>query len=364
MRYMMVAAAALLCFSSAAPVFAAAGPAELPPAGFSGQQYVDSRGCVFLRAGYGGRVTWVQRITATRKPLCGYPPTLGAHDVAVAEAPVAPVQVAPAAPVVVAAAPAPVVVKPAPVVVAQTAPAVVPRLAAPQPQVQLAFAAPAAPVVRAAPATHASGPKAGQIGCYTSAPVPMVVKLTNGGTAIVCTKGDGSMDGWRPPVYPAGAPVGASLGYGTVDAYKLTPGGAVVTAAGVSVANPNPAPPAGYAAAWKDDRLNPQRGLRTAAKAATAAAAPAKAKTAVSTSSNPAASGSFYVQVGTFGVPANATGAASTLRAAGLPAAKGKMTKGGKALEVVYAGPFGSQAEAQAALTTARGAGFGDAFIR
>ena len=76
------------------------------------------------------------------------------------------------------------------------------------------------------------------------------------------------------------------------------------------------------------------------------------------------ASGALYVQVGTFGVAENAAAASQRLAALGLPVSKGKTTKGGKALQIVYAGPFASSAEAQAALHAARGAGFGDAFLR
>ena len=50
-------------------------PAELPPATYKGQQYVDTEGCVFLRAGTEAETIWIPRVTAGGKQLCGYPPS-------------------------------------------------------------------------------------------------------------------------------------------------------------------------------------------------------------------------------------------------------------------------------------------------
>ena len=53
-------------------------PAEQPPGSFSGTQFVDSRGCVYVRAGLGGATNWVPRVNRERKQLCGFEPTLTA----------------------------------------------------------------------------------------------------------------------------------------------------------------------------------------------------------------------------------------------------------------------------------------------
>ena len=52
-----------------------AGPAELPPTDYAGQQYVDSKGCLFLRAGRKGSETWVPRVSRDGVPLCDNPPS-------------------------------------------------------------------------------------------------------------------------------------------------------------------------------------------------------------------------------------------------------------------------------------------------
>ena len=76
MAFKMLSVAALAAQLLAIPSWTQfGGPANLPPVGFKGQQFVDSRGCLFLRAGFGGSVNWATRADGNHKPICGMAPT-------------------------------------------------------------------------------------------------------------------------------------------------------------------------------------------------------------------------------------------------------------------------------------------------
>lgn len=391
------------------------GPRELPPASYTQQQYVDSRGCAFLRAGIGGQVRWVPRVGDNRRVICGLPPSLGPRTrVEVAEETAPAPTPAPTRTAVVETPPAPAPVRtvaPTRVVTATPPrPAAIARIPvesyAPAPVVNLPAAAPA-PVRVAPPVATTRSADAGieritggttgrRIACTTSAPVAERVALRDGGSVVVCTRGDGTLDGWRSPIYLDGDKVGASLTPPPRDAApaatpRYAPLGQMQVATGQTGTTRAPAVaatipvPQGYRLAWEDDRLNPLRGQGSARGQAqqdqiwtrkvpsTEVTETRPATTArtggltVSTKTEPRApvaevgvARPLYVQVGAFGDPANAQGSTARLQAAGLPVAISRS----RGLQVVMAGPFASRADAAQALSIARGAGFGDAFVR
>jgi len=231
-------------------------------------------------------------------------------------------------------------------------------------------------------ATYASTATTAQAQCVSGSPVLETVVLRTGGTALVCTKGDGTLIGWRPPVFPQGV-IGGGLTSQMMQGARLTTTQAVPQMAANS--NAIPTPPKGYKLAWKDDRLNPMRGIGTAAGQAqqdqvwtrdvpaVAVAQPVAApqpRVAVSTMSAPASQShaaarqASYVQVGTFGQPANADSVRARLASLGLPVSTSNITRKGKVLQIVFAGPFATTAEAQAALAATHSAGYGDAILK
>lgn len=388
------------------------GPRELPPASYKGQQYVDSRGCVFLRAGFGGQTNWVPRVSRDRRQLCGYPPS--GRQVAVAETPQPAPKAAGRKPIdtVASITTAPSIRAPAPPKAQRVAPSTYAPPAVQQ-QTRRVVVAPQAPTPQRGSGAERVPTVAGKgkIGCYADAPVAERFAVRGGGSIVMCTRGDGDLTNARAPRLPGGRAAVAPSGFVESHNQRAAPD------AGRLIVSTQNVPPKGFKNAWDDDRLNPRRGQGTAqgwydqdgvwtrerpARLVEEAArdqrkqAARQARLAATQSDrNSAAGNSFgpdvtavadqkrrklqisskseagvvkgarsYIQVGTFGQPSNAQGASGRLAGLGLPVARQTITKGGKALQIVLAGPFASGAEAQAALGAARRAGFSDAFIR
>ncbi len=329
-------------------------PAELPPASFTGKQFVDSDGCVFVRAGLGGDVTWVPRVSRDRTQVCGMKPTFAATTPA--PSPVAPTTKPKS--------------RPEPAAVAAAAPTPKPKAAL----VRTASVTPAPKktVARPAPVTRAA-----------ATPKPRTVLITG---KIVCRDQRGVRR-----TYSYTIPDGQTVQCNPQDtgAPVLVSGQQVTAAAVTKPVYRMPAPVKGYKYAFEDDRLNPNRGERTAAgtaamnqiwtqevprrlvspsaglevRGASNVATP-KGYRASSKSVATAPTHHRYVQVGTFGAPSNASGAAAKLKRMGLPVRTANTKTGGKTLKVVLAGPFKTEAEMQRALGAARKSGFKDAFPR
>lgn len=248
-------------------------PAEFPPASFTGSQYVDSRGCIFVRAGIAGTTTWVPRVTTSRQNLCGARPTFAdgtsAQNTVTAQGAIPPGATLITAPPATAAAPA------------TTRPAAVPAAPAPRPQATArvnARVAPMPPAVIERPgapmqtiASITTMPAIRPTAQAATRPAPVKAAAANG-----CPAGVRCGPQAQDPV-PRGA--GAAVRTGRVgqqpamvvnrrDLPSLAPQTRIVprhvAEAQAQAATATVVPP-GYRPVWTDDRLNPRRAHGTVA---------------------------------------------------------------------------------------------------
>lgn len=347
-----VLTASILALGAAAGAAAAdtRTPAEVPPSSYTGSQYVDSRGCVYVRAGSGGMVSWIPRMDRSREHICNAQPT------------------------VVAGATTP------PLTGRTTASAADAYVIASPPPVR-------APVRSDAETYRAAA--AASVAFYTSPPAPAPVTTAQGRPPASCT-GASPLSaqyinwGQHGPVRCGPQPehpMDAARRLGQVAPAAAAPYAYAGANPPFEPVNANPQVPAGYRVAWSDGRLNPNRGPQggvyvaaTAPLATTVStrgepAPVARARTTTDDTPRAAAApavsaGQRFVQVGTYGVPSNAERAAARLQGMGFPVARRAVTSGGRSLQIVMAGPFGSASEVAAALGAARQAGYRDAFAR
>lgn len=226
-------------------------PAELPPASYSAPQYVDSSGCAFVRAGYGGKVRWVPRVTLNRDPVCGMMPSLQAAGGRAPEA-VAPVVVSQPSP----PEPEPPT-RPRQEAVRVALPA--PTIAAPE------GATAVTPGPQATIGTAAMNGRAqtGRLaGCPHSHPYGQQVATGDGRQVLRCTASPSALIRGTVQVPNATAPKAVI----SAQVRAPTPASTAPSTAVRSDVRPTEIPiPKGYKAVWSDGRLNPYRGGRTEA---------------------------------------------------------------------------------------------------
>ncbi len=334
-------------FAPAQSLRESTGPAEFPPSSFKGSQYVDSSGCVFVRAGVGDSTTWVPRVTRDRKIICGAKPTFATAQ---------PNKV-------------PVIKDPP----AQTAPA--PAATAPAAAAASVPAAPKPVAPAPAPKTTQAAPRKASPECPDVSAVSKQYIGNSGGYDVRCgpqQKHPGDF-GVGPKVAPKS---------------PVSPQSRVIRPAAPQI-------PKGYKPAFEDDRMNPYRNRRTAMGDAQMrlvwtdtvprrlvevevgqdlnltkaqieyrknnASKRAKAAKSPAVKSSSALAKYRYVNIGAFTDPKQAEATARKLQRSGLPVRYGKYKKGKMTLKMVLVGPFKTPAQLQNAMSKAQKAGYRNA---
>ncbi|MEX0340266.1 MAG: SPOR domain-containing protein [Arenibacterium sp.] len=338
----------------AQPLSEARPPAEFPPASYRGRQYVDSRGCVYIRAGVDGNVTWVPRVTRQRQQVCGFRPTLSP---------------------------------------AQRQAAVQPSPRAVEPEVEEITLGPSAspqpaPPVAAAPVPTPSSPGQASVVTPTPAPAPVAQPRT-----VKAAPGTLPQNTRVVRRHVADARAGAQnirIPRGYSPAWsddRLNPNRSIMTLKPSQLSGTLQVP-GGYRSAWQDDRLNPKRARQSAnGRAATDALwsrtvprqlATSAGRDRVFRHSDPAIRGNSpywqppaaapqvtrlstrsapvvgqtprFIRVAHYRTDADARQTARALTQRGMPVRMGKLQRAGQTYPLVLAGPFKSDAAARSAL--------------